>query len=110
MGLPYFRNMRSKRNIKKSHQKEKAADPLITTNWGPIFGATITAAGSLLIYSLAQVNHIDERLDRLEQEARILLDGAGGVRPSEEALKSFFALEHLKERVERLEGESRPSP
>ena len=58
----------------------------------------------MLIYALAQVNHIDERLDRLEQEARELLDGAGNVKPSREAMESFFAVEHLKERVERLEG------
>ena len=67
-------------------------------------GAAITAAGSLLLYSLAQVRHIDERLDLLEQEARILLDGEGAVRPSKEAMQSFFAVEHLKERVQRLEA------
>lgn len=72
--------------------------------WGPVVGAAITAAGSLLIYSLAQVNHIDERLDRLEQEARELLDGTGNIKPSREAMESYFAIEHLKERVERLEG------
>ena len=84
--------------------------PLIPFEWGPVVGAAITAAGSLLVYSLAQVNHIDERLDKLEQEARVLMDGTGSIRPSEEALRSFFALEHLKERVQRLEGERQPSP
>ena len=39
-----------------------------------------------------------------EQEARILLDGEGAVRPSKEAMQSFFAVEHLKERVQRLEA------
>ena len=84
--------------------------PLIPLEWGPVVGAAITAAASLLIYSFQQIRHIDERLDELEKEARVLLDGTGAIRPSNEALKSFFALEHLKERVERLEGESRPSP
>ena len=69
-------------------------------------GAAITAAASLLVYSLSQVNHIDERLDRLEQEARELLDGAGNIKPSQEALRSYFAVEHLKERVGRLESRS----
>ena len=78
--------------------------PLIPQEWGAVVGALITAAGSLLVYSLAMVNHIDERLDRLEQEARELLDGAGNIKPSQEALRSYFAVEHLKERVERLEG------
>ena len=78
--------------------------PLTTVEWGPVIGAAITAAGSLLIYSLAQVDHIDKRLDRLEQEARELLDGTGKIKPSREAMESYFAIEHLKERVERLEG------
>ena len=80
--------------------------PLIPVEWGPVVGAAITAAGSLIIYSLAQVRHIDERLDLLEQEARILLDGQGAVRPSKEALQSYFAVEHLKERVRDLESRS----
>ena len=78
--------------------------------WGPAVAALITALSSLLLYSLAQVRHIDERLDELEKEARVLMDGTGGIRPSKEALRSFFAVEHLKERVERLEdGQSRPN-
>ena len=78
--------------------------PLITVEMGPAVAALITALSSLLLYSLAQVRHIDERLDKLEQEARVLMDGTGSIRPSNEALRSFFAIEHLKERVERLEG------
>ena len=77
---------------------------------GPAVAALITALSSLLLYSLAQVRHIDERLDKLEQEARVLMDGTGSIRPSDEALRSFFAIEHLKERVERLEGgQSQPN-
>ena len=82
---------------------DKTGRPLIPESWGAVVGSLITAAASLLIYSLAQVNHIDERLDRLEQEARELLDGAGNIKPSREALQSFYALEHLKERVRVLE-------
>jgi len=47
--------------------------------------------------------HQDERLDRLEQIGHVLLDEQGLVRPSKEALESFFRTEHLRERVERLE-------
>lgn len=86
--------------------KRRPLEPLITKDWGAIAGAVITAAGSLLIYSLAQVNHIDERLDRLEQEARVLVDGEGKVRPSAEALGAKYHLEALQDRIERLERHS----
>ena len=76
---------------------------LITADHGAIVGAAITAAASLLIYSFNQIRHIDERLDGLEQEARVLLDGQGSIRPSKEALQNYFHLEALRERVERLE-------
>ena len=78
--------------------------PLITADHGAVVGAAITAAASLLIYSFNQIRHIDERLDRLEQEARILIDGQGSIRPSKEALQNYFHLEALRERVERLEA------
>ena len=77
--------------------------PLITADHGAVVGAAITAAASLLIYSFNQIRHIDERLDGLEQEARVLLDGQGSIRPSKEALQNYFHLEALRERVERLE-------
>ena len=97
----------SSRDLPRSHPGVDGADktgrPLIPESWGAVVGALITAAASLLIYSLAQVNHIDERLDRLEQEARELLDGAGNIKPSREALQSYYAIEHLKERVRSLE-------
>lgn len=66
--------------------------------------AAITAAASLLIYSLQQVSHIDERLDQLEQEARVLLDGDGSIRPSKEALQNYFHIESILRRIDRLEG------
>ena len=77
--------------------------PLITADHGAVAGAAITAAASLLIYSFNQIRHIDERLDRLEQEARVLIDGEGKVRPSAEALGAKYHLEALQDRIERLE-------
>ena len=66
-------------------------------------GAAITAAASLMIYSFQQIWRIDNRLDNLEQEARILLDGNGAIRPSKEAMMTYYHLEALRDRVERLE-------
>lgn len=78
--------------------------PLIVIEWGAVVGAVITAAASLMIYSFQQIRHIDERLDSLEQEARVLLDGNGSIKPSKEALQNYYHLEALADRVERLEG------
>jgi|SRR6056300_1387448 len=79
--------------------------PLIPVEWGPVVGAVITAVASLLIYSFQQIRHIDERLDSLEQEARVLLDPQGSIRPSKEALQNFFHIEAILRRLDRLEKE-----
>ena len=81
--------------------------PLIPKDKGPIIAAAITALGSLLIYSFNQIRHIDERLDRLEQEAMVLIGGDGKIRPSTEALKTKYHLEALQDRIERLEAQGR---
>ena len=83
--------------------KPTRGEPLITQNWGPVVGAVITAVASLLIYSFNQIRHIDERLDLLEREAAALLDGAGVIKPSREALENKYHLEALQRRVDRLE-------
>ena len=81
--------------------------PLITADHGAVVGASITAAASLLIYSFNQIRHIDERLDRLEQEAMILIGGDGRIRPSTEALETKYHLEALQDRIKRLEEQGR---
>jgi hypothetical protein len=79
--------------------------PLIPVEYGPIVGAVITATASLLLYSFQQIRHIDERLDSLEQEARVLLDSQGSIRPSKEAMQNFFHIEAILRRLDRLEKE-----
>lgn len=90
-------------NTNQPEVKPTKVKDLITSDWGPVFGAVITAAASLLIYSFNQIRHIDERLDTLEQEARILFNEEGGPRPSKEALESFYLLDSINRRLERLE-------
>jgi len=80
--------------------------PLITADHGAVVSAVITAAASLLIYSFSQIRRIDERLDKLEQEAMVLIDGDGKIRPSIEALETKYHLEALQDRIERLERHS----
>lgn len=86
--------------------KPSRGEPLISKDWGAVVGALITAAASLLIYSFNQIRHIDERLDLLEKEASALLDGAGVIKPSREALENKYHLEALQDRIERLERHS----
>jgi hypothetical protein len=85
-------------------QSTRNRRPLIAVEHGPAVAAAITAAVSLLIYSFNQIREIDHRLDDLEQEARILLDGQGAIRPSKEAMMTYYHLEALRDRVKRLEA------
>ena len=88
----------------KPEVKPARGRPLIVIEWGAVIGASITAAVSLLLYMFQQVRHIDERLDSLEQEARVLIDGQGGIRPSKEALQNYFHIEAILRRLDRLEN------
>ena len=90
-------------NVNQPEVKPSKREPLVTRDWGPIAAAAITAAVSLLIFVAGQVRHIDERLDSLEQETRVLIDGSGTVKPSREALENKYHLEALRLRVDRLE-------
>ena len=70
---------------------------------GPVAAAFITAASSLLIFSSNQINRIDERLDELEKEARLLLAPDGSASPSKEALDAYYGIESMKERLSFIE-------
>ena len=61
----------------------------------------------MLIYSVGTLATIDHRLDELEKEARVLLEGDGSVRPSPEAVKASIMVEALEKRVDKLEGKTR---
>ena len=78
--------------------------PLIPVEWGPIVAAAITGGISLLVYTFGMMQHIDARLDELEKEARVLLEGDGSVRPSREAIEALIKVEALKQRLQRLEA------
>lgn len=82
--------------------------PLISAEYGPVVAAAITAAASLLVYAFNQIRHIDERLDSLEQEAKVLIGGDGKVRPSMEALEAKYHLEALLDRIKRVEDKLQP--
>ena len=71
--------------------------------YAPIIAAVLTATASLVLYSFQQIRYIDERLDRLEQAAHVLLDGEGNVRPSDQATMNFIRMESILRRIDRLE-------
>ena len=96
-------DVQSAGNASEPEVKPARGRPLIVIEWGAVIGAGITAAASLLLYMFQQVRHIDERLDNLEQEARVLMDGQGGIRPSKEALQNYFHIEAILRRLDRLE-------
>ena len=82
-------------------------DPLFPKDKGPIIAAVITALGSLLVFVIGVIIHQDERLDKLEQEAMVLIGGDGKIRPSAEALETKYHLEALQDRIERLEAQGK---
>ena len=87
----------------QSEIKSSKSRPLISADKGPVIAAIITAAASLLLYSLQQISHIDERLDILEQKAKLILDHQGQVRPSEHAIEAFFTVKAFDQRLRLLE-------
>lgn len=96
-------DVRTAGNTGEPAEQSPRGKPLIPIEWGPVVGATITAAASLLIYSFNQIRHIDERLDVLERDAAALIQN-GTIAPSREALENKYHLEALSRRVERLEN------
>ena len=96
-------DVRAAGNTGEPEVKPSRGKPLIPIEWGPVVGAVITAAASLLIYSFQQIRHIDERLDTLERGSAALIQN-GTITPSREALENKYHLEALSRRVERLEN------
>jgi hypothetical protein len=64
-----------------------------------IIAAVITAISSLLIYYFNQIHQIDSRLDKLEQEAGVLLDNDGSIRPSQHSIDSYYNTKLLEQRL-----------
>ena len=83
-----------------THGKE----PLIAREHAAVAAAVATAVGGLLAYFIAAGVALDGRLDRLEESVHVLIDAQGAIRPSKEAMQTFFHVKDLDRRVDRLEG------
>lgn len=88
-------------------------DPLISKDHAAWVAAIATALGGLLAYLISVGANLDGRLDRLEQAARVLLDGSGKIIPAPESVEAYHAvkflereIEFLRDRVSRLENKA----
>lgn len=70
----------------------------------PLFAAFLTAASAVAVFGYNRIAEVDQRLDELEKEARLLLDPDGSATASPEALESFYGVQELRRRMERLEN------
>jgi hypothetical protein len=78
--------------------------PLITKEQGALVAATFTAIVSAGLYLTGVAVDLDGRLDRLEEDAKVLISPSGSIVPSRESLESLYRTRALEQRVERLEA------
>lgn len=83
-----------------THGKE----PLIAREHAAVVAAVATAIGGLMAYLIAAGVALDGRIDKLEESINVLIDAQGAIRPSKEAMKTFFHVNDLDRRIDRLEG------
>lgn len=84
--------------------KERLRDPLIAREHAAYVAAVLTAIGGIFAYFIAGASTLDGRIDKLEESIRILIDEQGMIRPSKEALQTYFHTQDLDRRIDRLES------
>ena len=84
--------------------EEQRKQPLITKEQGATAATILTAFISAGVYLTGVAVDLDARLDRLEEDAKVLLSSDGGIVPSRESLESLYRTRALEQRVQRLEG------
>lgn len=65
-------------------------------------GAILATLGSLLVYLISVGVHLDDRLDRLEEDARLLLTPDGRLIPAPESVEAKYRAEALEREVQIL--------
>ena len=90
-------------------------DPLIAQEHAAIAAAIATAVGGLLAYLIGLGVQLDGRLDRLEEDARLLLTPDGKIIPAPESMEAKYRAEALEREIQvlrsRLERhETHPTP
>ena len=79
--------------------------PLITKEQGAIVAATVTAILGAGMYLTGVAVDLDERLDRLEEDAKVLIGPGGSILPARESLEALYGVKALEVRLQRLEVE-----
>lgn len=87
------------------------SEPLIAQEHAAVAAAIATALGGLLAYMISVGVQLDGRLDRLEEDARVLLTPDGKIVPAPESIEAKYRVEAaereiqvLRSRLERHEG------
>ena len=85
-------------------QPKKQPTGIIKALESPLFAALLTAVSAIAVFGYNRIVEVDQRLDELEKEARLLLDPDGTATASPEALESYYGVQELRRRIERIEG------
>lgn len=81
--------------------------PLITKEQGAIVASTLTAVLGFGAYLVTAAVDLDDRLDRLEEDAKVLIGPGGNIAPARESLEALYGVKALEARLGRLEEEVR---
>ena len=77
-------------------------DPLIAQEHAAIAAAVATAVGGLLAYIIGVGMQLDGRIDRLEEDARLLLTPDGKIIPAPESIEAKYRTEALEREIQVL--------
>lgn len=78
-------------------------DPLIKRDHAAIVATALTMAGALLAYMINVAIQLDARLDRLEEDAKVLIGEDGRIAPAREALEAHYGVKALEARLALME-------
>ena len=87
--------------------EDQNKQPLITREQGTIVAATVTAILGAGVYLAGVAVNLDDRLDTLEEDAKVLIGPGGTIQPARESVEALYGLKALEARLERLEADVR---
>lgn len=64
----------------------------------------LTLAGGLLAYLISVGVQLDDRIDRLEEDAKVLIGDDGKIAPARESLEAYYGVKALEARIAHLES------
>jgi hypothetical protein len=64
----------------------------------------LTLAGGLLAYLISVGAQLDDRIDRLEEDSKVLIGDDGKIAPARESLEAYYGVKALEARIVHLES------